>query len=118
MEKEAKIQNQIVVWYNNTYCLSTMKPRCLILAIPNGGTRNPHEALVMKATGTLAGAADLLIIHQVGENSPTVAFVEVKGPQGRPSPQQIAFQARIKELGLIYSVVRSLDEFKLLISTL
>lgn len=116
--KEAGIQAQIVQYYNNNYCLSTMKPRCVIFAIPNGGTRNPLEAMTMRATGTLAGASDLLIIHAKPDSAPTVAFVEVKTPTGKQSPKQAEFQARIRDLGLVYSVVRSLDEFKLLISTL
>lgn len=118
MEKEIQTQAQIYQYYNNNYCLSTMKPRSLIFSVPNGGYRNPIEAQQMKASGTLPGVSDLIIVHAVEGKEPIIAFVEVKTEKGKLSPVQEQFKQRVADLGLIYSVVRSLDEFKLLISTL
>lgn len=116
---EARIQAQIVQWYTNTYCLRHHTPRCLILSIPNGGTRNPIEAMGMKAQGLLPGASDLIVVH----TTPTVysgcmLWIEVKAEAGRQGPEQIEFQARIEALGYRYEIVRSLDQFKAIISAL
>lgn len=73
----------------------------------------------MKATGALAGASDLLVIHKKSADSPPIAlFVEVKTAVGRLGSHQAAFGQRVADLGLIYTVVRSLEEFKTLISKL
>lgn len=115
---ECQIQNSIVVWYNNTYCLIGDANRCLIFSIPND-SKNRIDIYKKKATGLLAGVSDLIIIHKKSPDYlPIVLFVEVKTDVGRLSQHQVAFGQRVADLGLIYSVVRSLDEFKLLISTL
>lgn len=67
----------------------------------------------MKAQGLLPGASDLVIIHMG-----TLIWVEVKTATGRQSPGQMEFETRVKALGYRYALVRSLDEFKLLIKGL
>ena len=34
---EARIQQEIVMWYKNTYCLEHHDPRCMIFSVPNEG---------------------------------------------------------------------------------
>lgn len=98
---EAQIQQQIVQWYKNTYCLVHHSPRCMILSIPNEG--KPE----LIATGLYPGAADLLVVHYGA-----VVFVEVKNEGGVQKPAQKRFQAHCRCVGLSYHLVRSLEEFK------
>lgn len=108
MPSEGLIQQQIVVWYNNTYCLATTHPnrRGVIFHIPN---ENQHRLI---GVGLLPGVSDLIVIHP-GIDRPL--FIEVKDSKGKQSPKQAAFEQRIKALGYTYEVVRTLDEFKSLI---
>ena len=108
---ESKIQQQIVEYFNNTYCLKHHNPRGLIFSIPNGGTRNKLEAITLKATGLLAGVSDLIVILPNGK----LIFVEIKTDTGKMSEKQIDFQQRVEALGFEYLLIRSLDEFKLCI---
>lgn len=107
---ENAIQAQIVKAYTNEHCLIHHNPRCLILSIPNGGTRNVIEAMTMKSTGLLPGASDLIVIH-----NGILMWVEVKTETGKLSKEQLSFQSRVEALGYTYRVVRSLEQFKKII---
>lgn len=104
---EAAIQQQIVVWYWNTYCLAHLAARSLILSIPNEG--NPRLA----ALGVRAGASDTIAFHRpfVGD-APLPVFLEVKTPKGRQRPNQAAFEAHVKGMGMEYVICRSLEDAK------
>lgn len=110
---ENAIQAAIVRYYNNTYCLLHHSPRCMILSIPNGGTRNAREAVTMKSTGLLPGASDLIVLHYHH-----LIWCEVKTETGRQSTEQRLFQQRVEALGYIYWLVRSNLEFQEKISNL
>lgn len=105
---ESKLQQEIVNFYNNEFCLKFHKPRGILFSIPNGGTRNKLEAMTMKATGLLAGASDLIVILPNSK----LLFIEVKIDKGLQSEKQIDFENRVEKLGYDYFIVRSLDEFK------
>lgn len=106
--KENKIQSEIFIWYNNNY---TIHNKGLIFAVPNGGTRNKREAMLLKATGVVAGVSDLICIMPNGK----IVFVEVKTGTGVQSEKQKWFQKLVNVLGFEYKIVRSLDEFKELV---
>ena len=103
---EDYIQSQIVLDFNNKYCLKHHNPRLMIFAVPNGGSRNVIEAKKLKATGTLRGASDL-IVNFPGKS----VYIEVKTDTGVQSDAQIDFQNRIEDLGMDYHVVRSVSDF-------
>ena len=103
---EDYIQSQIVLDFNNKYCLKHHNPRLMIFAVPNGGSRNVIEAKKLKATGTLRGASDL-IVNFPGKS----VYIEVKTDTGVQSDAQIYFQSRIEGLGMDYHIVRSLEDF-------
>lgn len=105
MKNERRIQQDIVMYYRNSYCLAHHTPRCLVLSIPNEG--NPRLA----QTGALSGASDLLVIHRMPNTTNRVIFVEVKAG-GRQSEKQRIFENHVKSMGMEYVIVRSLDEFK------
>lgn len=110
---ESRIQQEIAIFYRNTYCLAHHTPRCLILSVPNEG--NPRLSQI----GAFPGASDLIVFHRVPGRPMRVLFVEVKRPSknSKQSSRQIEFQKIIQSMGLAgemveYHVVRSVDEFK------
>lgn len=107
MIPENVIQAEIYKWYNNNFCLKNHDPQCIIFSVPNGGTRNIREALLLKATGLVAGVSDLIVIKQN-----EIIFVEVKTEIGKQSKEQKDFQKIIEKLGFKYILVRSLEDFK------
>lgn len=105
---ESRLQQECVVWYNNTFCLKHHNPRGLIFSVPNGGSRDVREAMTMKLTGLLKGASDLILILP----NKKLIFVELKLENGRQSVEQIDFENRVKELGYEYFLCRNLEDFK------
>ncbi len=107
---EDQIQAEIYKWFHNKYCTKLNNPRYCIFAVPNGGLRTKHEAMKLKATGTVAGVSDLIVLK------PNKAiFVEVKTDIGRQSEDQKKFEEIVKNLGFEYHLVRSLEDFKKII---
>jgi hypothetical protein len=111
---EDLLQAEIVKWYNNNYCLKFHNPRGVIFSVPNGGNRNKIEAMKFKATGLLAGVSDLIVILPNG----ILLFVELKTDSGTQQPNQIDFQNLVTNLGYQYHIIRSIDEFRNLITSL
>lgn len=61
----------------------------------------------LKATGLLAGASDLVLIHR-GK----VYFIELKDATGTQQSNQKEFQSRLAENGQQYFIFRELIEFQ------
>ena len=106
MKTESAIQQSIVIFYKNNYCLNHHSPQHAIFSVPNEG-RSKIETMQKKAIGMMSGVSDLIIVRP-GE----VIFVEVKTPTGAQSPSQKIFQSIVEALGFRYLLVRSLDDFK------
>src|SRR5215831_1817683 len=70
------------------------KPDVLWLHVPNGGTRDIHEAARFKRMGVLAGASDLLFWHRGNSFA-----LELKSPGGRLSEAQLEFLTRFNDAG-------------------
>jgi len=104
---EDKIQQEIVTWFTNNFCLKHHSPRSIILSIPNGGFRNKIEAMKLKATGLLPGASDLIIIHK-GK----IYFIELKDEKGTQQPNQKDFEKRVNDQGYDYLIFRDLLGFQ------
>ena len=119
MKQESKIQQEIFIYWHNTY------PETVIHSVPNGiGFTIPeiipirfHAAIkkaiamaidMMKKVGLVPGVADL-IIHL--PNAKCV-MCEVKTEIGTQSPAQKKIEAKIKAMGGNYILVRSLFDFK------
>jgi hypothetical protein len=102
---EDKIQQEIIMYYRNTF--QRVYKDCLIFSIPNGGLRDKRTAMLMKSTGLLSGAADLVVIY-----FGTLVFVELKTETGIQSAEQKAFELRVNQCGYPYYLIRSLDQFK------
>lgn len=112
MEKtEARIQQEIFFWFNNSYCLTFHSPRYCIFSVPNESS-NKDETMRKKAIGLKHGVSDLIVLL---ENK--TIFVEIKTTTGRQSPHQKDFQAHVESLGFPYHLCRSLEDFKEVIKT-
>lgn len=111
---EQSIQQQVYTWFNNTYCLKYHNPRYLIHSVPNGipipiPLKERARALdLMKKTGMVNGVADLIIHLPNGK----CVMAECKTETGKQSDAQMSVQTIIQNLGGVYFVFRSLDDFK------
>jgi hypothetical protein len=106
MTSEDQIQQQIVNFFTNNYCLKHHSPRCSIFSVPNGGSRHILEAKKLKATGMKAGVSDLIVLM------PNRAiFIELKNEKGIQSESQKEFEQSVSALGFEYYLIRSLDQF-------
>ena len=79
-----------------------------LFAVPNGGLRNKATAARLKATGTLAGVSDLILL--VPRGGYHGICLEMKAPGGRVSPAQKAFLAFEQRQG--YCAVVCYDRFE------
>jgi len=103
---EARIQQEIVFWFRNEFCLTHHNPRCCIFSIPNEA-EGKSAMMYKKSIGLLAGASDLIILMPN-----RCIFVEVKTDSGKQSEKQLDFENIVKNLGFDYLLVRSLETLK------
>lgn len=103
---EDQFQALLVKKYNNLYCLKHHEPRNMIFSIPNGGLRNKMEAMKLQATGLLAGATDLIVIH-----FGVLHFVEIKKKGEKPRANQLEFAERVKANGFNWHCFDNEDDF-------
>ncbi|MCP4159848.1 MAG: VRR-NUC domain-containing protein [Deltaproteobacteria bacterium] len=106
MKTEAKVQQEMVVWFRNNYQRKGVD-KGIIFSVPNeraGGYMAMKDLLL---TGLLSGVSDLIVVLK-GK----VLFVEVKNEKGKQSPKQILFQKQVENLGFKYYLVRNLEDFK------
>jgi len=86
-------------------------------AVPNGGGRSKVEAAILRATGTKAGAPDLMVFHNCRAYG-----VEIKAPpkmlksgrlsraKPRTSDDQDAMHAKLHRAGVTVTIARSIDD--------
>lgn len=103
---ESAIQQEMVMWFRNNYCLKFHAPRCAIFSVPNERS-NVREQMRMISTGLMSGVSDLICVLPN-----KVLFIEVKDTKGTQKPKQKEFQQTVELLGFEYHLVRSLDDFK------
>lgn len=114
MKSEVRIQSEIVMWFNNNYCLKTSDPQCAIFSVPNEAIQKMGWKQIgqFKATGLKSGVSDLIVL--LPEKT---LFVEVKTPTGSMSKAQKEFCDVVDNLGFNYYLVRSLEQFKEIIES-
>ena len=108
MKTEFNIQQDIVVWFRNTYCLKHHSPRYAIFSVPNEAA---YKNKSFAQTGLMVGVSDLIVVI----DGKTI-FFEVKTETGKQSPKQIEFEETVKNLNQDYHLVRSLEGFKKIIT--
>jgi|SRR5690625_1367271 len=109
MYAESVLQAKCYTWFHNTYPLL----RKTLWRVENERKRTRAEQGRAKASGTVAGVSDFMLIHD-GH----LHCIELKTPSGRQSASQKAFQSAVEAQGASYHVVRSLEEFKMLVARL
>lgn len=105
-QDESKLQRHCVQYFR----LAFPKYSGVFFSVPNGGYRNTVEAARLKAEGALAGVADLLLLVSSGKYN--CLAIEMKTEKGRQSERQKEFQKNLTDLGGLYVVCRSFDDFK------
>lgn len=108
-KKENKLQQEIVMFINNNYCLKHHQPRFLVFSIPNDSI-NAIETKRKVNTGLLRGASDIILVKPN-----KCLFLEVKTDTGVQSDYQKDFQKRVEELGFEYHIVKSVEDVKKII---
>lgn len=103
---ESRIQQEIVMYFKNTFCTKLNNPRLAIFSVPNE-RKNTRELMQLMQTGLLSGVSDLIILIPN-----KVIFVEVKTPTGTQQSNQRDFQEVVEGLGFTYLLVRGLEDFK------
>ena len=106
MKTEAKVQQEMVVWFRNTYQRKGVD-KGIIFSIPNERTGGYMAMKDLLLTGLLSGVSDLIVVLKG-----RVIFVEVKNDVGKQSEKQIKFQQQVENLGFKYYLVRNLEDFK------
>ena len=99
---EAQLQANCYQWLHNTY----PELRGFFFAVPNGGARHAREAVLLKATGTVPGVPDCLLIW------PAFVAIEFKTEQGALSTVQKELHLKWAKNGLRVEVVRSVERFQ------
>tara|TARA_R110000796_G_scaffold172683_1_gene289684 strand:+ start:770 stop:1102 length:333 start_codon:yes stop_codon:yes gene_type:complete len=106
MKSEARIQQEIVMFFNNEY---PELRGCLCYNNNNsvGGLRGKLN----KFLGVVKGRSDMVLYYKSFS-----VMIELKTEKGRQSDSQRAWQYLMKQQGFEYYIIRSLDEFKELIT--
>lgn len=103
---ESSIQINCVKWFRLQY----PKYAKLLIAVPNGGSRNRIEASIMKGEGVTAGASDLiLLLSRKGFGS---LCIEMKTKEGTQSKAQKEWQEIAEVHGNKYVLCRDIYDFK------
>lgn len=79
-------------------------PGVFAFHVPNGGARSKVEAASMKGLGVVSGVPDLVLIRDGA-----VFGLELKAPNGRLSPAQVATQEAMRAAGASVAVAAGLD---------
>lgn len=75
-------------------------------AVPNGEARSKATGAKLKSMGVRPGVADFAFTLPGGRS----AYLELKAPAGRPSPEQRVFRADVEVAGALYAVARTPEE--------
>ena len=101
---EEKLQGECYRWALNTY--TALRFGCLF-HVPNGGTRNKIEAMMLKSTGVVAGIPDLILL-----NRGKCYGIELKIEKGVVSEKQKKVHEVWNNQGIETFICWNLEEFK------
>lgn len=105
LSREAGLQQACVNWFRYRF----PKKAQLLIAVPNGGSRNKLEAINLKRQGVVAGVSDLLLL--VPRKGFGCLGIEMKYESGKQSVSQSTWEVHFKKAGNLYVVIRSVDQF-------
>lgn len=109
--KESELQIQCVRWFAYEY----PHLRMLLYHPKNEGTANGRaQGAIAKAEGVVAGVADL-ILQAPSRDGFSCLAIEMKTLTGRQSQEQKLFERYINAADGKYVIVRTFDDFKLIV---
>src|SRR5690606_19623087 len=97
-----------IEFFNQVPIFFPKLPNKLLLAVPNGGSRNIIEAKNLKAQAIKSGVSDVLLL--ISNKGFSCLCLEFKTPVGKQSDEQIEFEKQAEKVGNKYVVVRSVKE--------
>lgn len=103
--EEARIQSE---FFEKIPILFPTLPSKLLFSVPNGGSRNPIEAVNLKRQGVTPGVADVIL--QIPKKGYASLCMEFKTPKGRQSNEQKEYQRQVEMAGSKYVIVRSVEQ--------
>ena len=107
--EESKLQKACIKYFRLQY----PRYKMLLFHVPNGGYRTATTARNMKLEGVVAGVSDLILM--IPANGYHGLCIEMKTPKGRQTPKQKQFEQAVKAMGYCYVIVRSIDQFAIMI---
>lgn len=97
-----------IEFFNQVPIFFPRLPLKLLLAVPNGGSRNIIEAKNLKAQGVKSGISEVLLL--IPKKGFSCLCLEFKTQTGRQSDEQTEFQNQADKVGNKYVVVQSVKE--------
>ena len=104
--REAYLQSECVRWFRFQF----PKMAKLLIAVPNGGSRDVREAQNLKIQGVVAGVSDLILLTP--KNGFGCLCIEMKTETGRQSELQTQWQKETEKSGNKYVLCRNFDQFR------
>lgn len=105
---EADLQKACVEWFRMQY----PKHWRLLFAVPNGGSRDKREAVNLMKEGVVRGVSDLILLEARGRFGALCIELKTTRAGSKQSDEQIAWQKDAEKVGMMYVVVRTLEEFQ------
>jgi len=90
-----------------------LRPGVVMFSVPNGGLRQMRVAIKLKSEGSAAGMPDLGFAFEGGR----VIWLEIKNAKGRLSDVQIGMHQKLKNLGHVVGLAKSVDEALIFLGT-
>lgn len=110
-QKEHFLQTTCTNYFN----LFHREYKGLLFAIPNGGLRKIKTAAFLKKEGVVAGVADMFL--SVPNNEYHGLYIEFKVDYNKQSESQKLFEEKVKQQGYKYIVIKSLEEFQIVVKS-
>ena len=104
-KSESRIQQEIVLWFHNEY---PSLRGCL--AYNNNNSTGGYRGKVNKFLGVVKGRSDM-VLYYLGR----AFMIELKTASGKQSAAQVDWESLMRSQGFEYYVIRSLEDFQLLI---
>lgn len=88
--------------------------RGLLFSVPNGARVSRSQAMVLRAEGLTSGVSDMILL--VPRHGYHGLMIEMKTATGRQSDSQKQFQVAVEKQGYLYCIVRSCQQFMILVN--
>ena len=102
---ESNLQSACIKWFRFQYPNKSK----MLIAVPNGGSRNFREAIRLKSEGVVSGVSDLLLLISRGNYG--CLGIEMKYDKGKQTENQKNWQNDFEKHNNKYVICRSLEDF-------